>query len=155
MRTLFWVSDFLLYSHVVAGARELCGISLVRALIPFRGTPVSWFNHAPQRPHLLGLSHWTLGFQYVNSRRTQTFRPQQAPNHTNLVCLNHWLEGGFLKEITPIRDLTQEHKWTPFKQGFILIRNKEPRSGLSQTKASLVYVVAQMTTLESIFNSPL
>ena len=29
----FWDTDFLLYLHMVEGARELCGISLIRTLI--------------------------------------------------------------------------------------------------------------------------
>ena len=32
--------------------------------------------------------------------------------------ITDWLRGGFLKEITPIRDLAQEHKWDSIQGGF-------------------------------------
>ena len=32
---------FLLCPHLVEGARELCGVSFIRALIPFTGAPPS------------------------------------------------------------------------------------------------------------------
>lgn len=47
---LFWAAVFSLCPPMVEEARELCGVSLVRALIPFRKAAPSWPNHIPEVP---------------------------------------------------------------------------------------------------------
>ena len=38
-------ADFSLCPHMVGGVRELCGVSFIRALIPFMRAPPLWPNH--------------------------------------------------------------------------------------------------------------
>lgn len=75
VRALFQIGDFL-YPHMMEGARELCGISFIRALLSFMSMS-SCDLITFQRPHLLKRSHWALRFQHVNLGDTQAFRPWQ------------------------------------------------------------------------------
>ena len=43
-------ASFSLCPHIAGGVRELCGISLIRALIPFTRVPPSSPNHLPEAP---------------------------------------------------------------------------------------------------------
>lgn len=54
--------------------------SFIRTLIPLMKAEPSWLHHLSEVPHLLILSPWGLGFQHMNFRETQTFKPQQASN---------------------------------------------------------------------------
>lgn len=45
--------------------REFSWVSFRRALIPFTTVLPSWLNHPP-KARLQRLSHWGLGFQYLN-----------------------------------------------------------------------------------------
>ena len=47
VKVIFWVTDFLLYPHMVEGTTELSGAwaSFIKALIPFINTLPLWFDH--------------------------------------------------------------------------------------------------------------
>lgn len=69
---LFQAVDFSLYLCMAEGARELYGISFIRALIPFiRAPPPDQITS--QRSYVLIPSHWDIGFHHVNFGGTQTF----------------------------------------------------------------------------------
>ena len=70
----FIAGPFLLCPHMVEWARELCGISFLRALILLMRAP-SHELITSQRPHLLKPSQWALEFQHMSFEGTQTFRP--------------------------------------------------------------------------------
>ena len=45
-----WKAVLSLCPHSVEGAKELCQVSLIRALIPFMRAPPTWPNHCPKAP---------------------------------------------------------------------------------------------------------
>ena len=90
-RALFWVTDFMLYPQVAGGAGEFCGVSFIKALIPFASVPPSWPKHLPETPSPnitlgIGTSVYELGGKHKRS------------DHSRLFCL-------FLFILTSLRNL--------------------------------------------------
>lgn len=86
-RALSRVTDLSLCPHRAEGTRELCGVSLIRTLIP------SWELHPRDpstscRPHFLIPTPWTLGFQH-----------RSFGEHTNIQTTAVWIK---LKHKTPL-----------------------------------------------------
>lgn len=78
-------SKFCLIQYLV---RELSALFLIGALYPIRGAPPHGLITS-HRPQLLVLSHWMLGFQYMNLRRHR---------HSIHNTPYHWKIGGWLSQ---------------------------------------------------------
>lgn len=70
--TCSWMVIFSQWPHMAGRERELSQEAFIGALNPVHE------GRDAQRPHLLIMSPWVLGFQHVNFGRPQTFNPWQV-----------------------------------------------------------------------------